>query len=631
MENNNQKNRGLEWLAKLITLVVNNFRIFVSEIIGLNNAPFHNDIDDCLSCELNKKICIALPRDHGKSTHLSVAYPLWEIGKNHNIRILLVSSTAETSKRFMSEIIGHIEQNKKYFAWTKAIDPSGKGVIPKKRKYNRREENWTGESIIIDRDDLRIKDPTINAVGLFGSILSRRADIVIVDDLVDQQNSATEEQRQKIKDWVYTTLMPVLVPGGRFIYLGNTWNSDDLISNLLKDPQFDVKKRISAIIHEAHRQDLWEEWANFYLDETLPPEEKKSKAEKFYTEHKKEMDDGVEVLWHERYPYSELYLKRLSNPYSFSRMYQCDPSIRPNQKFSEVDIEKALHKGRNLILQDDYPTEYQADCTVSGLDLAISQKIMSSDTALLTLDRVKTGNGDIKTGDYVIRNIERGKFSPNDVRERVIRHYYKVKPIGIRVESVAYQESMAIDLGDKGIPVRSYHTGGEKNDPDIGVNSLAILLSQGKLILPYSNKDARTRQLITQLVNEMREYPEAHTGDSLMALWFAFSEMRENIGNNIWLWRVGSPVLSTQNNAVELNKNPEPVHPPIENDKPKQNLPPQKGITTTILDTRPPWEKGGKTLKELERDADLKIIEDERKKAEGPGDDGERHVKPSWF
>lgn len=556
-----QKNKDVKRLAETLKLITDNFRIFVSEIIGLDNAPFHRELDDCLSCELNKKICIAWPRGHGKSTHLSIAYPLWEIGRNHNMRILLVSSTAETARHYMTEIIGHIERNQKYQLWAKAIDPKNKGVVPKMRGYHKREENWAGDSIIVDRDNIGIKDPTINAVGLFGSILSSRADIIIVDDLVDQQNSATEEQRQKIKDWVYTTLMPVLVPGGRFIYLGNTWHMDDLISNFLKDPQFDVRKHMSAIIHEANRQDLWQEWANFHLDESLPPEEKKTKATAFYTEHKKEMDEGIEVLWPEWYPYPDLYLMRITNPYSFARMYQCDPSIRPNQKFLEKDIEKALHKGRNLVLQDEPPTEYEADYTVSGLDLAISQQVWASDTVLLTLDRVKVGNNEIKTGDYIIRNVERGKFSPNEVRERVLRHYHKVKPLGIRVESVGFQQSMSLDLGERGIPIRSYRTGGEKHDPDIGVNSLAILLSQNKLVLPYSNKDARTRQLVTQLINEMRSYPEGHTGDSLMALWFAFSEIRDCTINQPCFLRVdgsGWPNSNTQKNNLQKDDQPKP-------------------------------------------------------------------------
>ena len=401
------------------------------------------------------------------------------------------------------------------------------------RVRHKREERWTGDSITINRDDIKLKDPTIHAVGLFGSILSKRADIIIVDDVVDQENSNTQEQRQKIKDWIYTTLMPVLVPGGRFIYLGNTWHMDDLVSNLLKDPQFDVRKRMSSIIREATKQNLWEEWSNILLNESLGVEEKNQAADAFYALHKAEMEEGVEVLWPEMFPYSDLYMKRISNPFSFARMYQCDPSIRPNQKFLEKDIEKALNKGRDMILQDELRKEIDSSLTTSGLDLAISENSRGDDTVLLSIDRVSMDCGEIKKGDFVIRNIERGKFEPKDTIAKVVNHNNVVRPLGIRVESNGFQRMMSGDLGSRGIPITSYNTGGEKNDPDIGVHSLSVLLSQGRLVLPYSNTDGRTRKLITQLVNEMRAYPDGHTGDSLMALWFAYSEARDYFSNEL--------------------------------------------------------------------------------------------------
>ena len=83
------------------------------------------------------------------------------------------------------------------------------------------------------------------------------------------------------------------------------------------------------------------------------------------------------------------------------------------------------------------------------------------------------------------------------------------------------------------MPVRGYKTGGEKKDPFIGINSLAIYAELGKLVLPFDNTDPRTINLISQLVNEMRAFPDGHTGDSLMALWFAFSEMRDLTGDRV--------------------------------------------------------------------------------------------------
>ncbi len=525
----------LEEAAVFCAIAAEHFRVFVSEIIGLNNAPFQDELDDALSNYTYQKLAIAMPRGFGKSTHSSIAYPLWEIAKNREIRILLVSSTGEIARGFVSDIIGHIERNPKYRLWSKMIDPKRRSVAPRLRHGKKREEHWTGSSFTVEREGLNLKDPTVNAVGLFGSIVSKRADIIILDDVVTQENAATEEQRAKIKDWVYTTLLPVLMTDGRLICLGNTWHMDDLMNNLLKDPQFQVRKRVPSILHEANRQDMWQEWANIHLDESLSPEEKTAKASEYRAEHKAEMEEGIDVLWPERFSYGDLYLKRIANPYAFARMYMCDPSIRPNQKFLEKDIEAALAKGKDLILQDAPYTEYDVEMTTAGLDLAIATENWNDDTVLLTLDRVLRGStdGTFKVGDYVLRNIRRGKFSPKETCDMVIRNEAIVRPTATRVETNGFQEMMYRDLGDSGALVTSYKTGGEKNDPAIGVNSLAVLFEQRKIILPYSQSDARTRQLVAQLVNEMRAFPDGHTGDALMALWFAFSEMRDRLAGKI--------------------------------------------------------------------------------------------------
>lgn len=523
---------------KMIDRIDKSFRYFFKKIIGLKNAPFQDHLDNILSNkDLYKKIAIAYARDHGKSTHLSIAYPLWEIAKNHNLRILLVSSTSSVTGAFMTEIIGHIEKNKAYQMWSQAIDPFNKGVVPQFKGSRKASEKWSGSSIIIGREDLNIKDPTINAVGLFGSILSKRADIIIVDDLVNQVNSMTEDQRLKVIDWFYTTIMPVLVPGGRIVYLGNTWHQDDLVARLMKDPQFDYRKRRPAIIHESKHPEEWQNWSAIILDESLEVLMRKQKAEAYYQDHKVLMEEGVEVLWPDRWSYKELYLKRLSNSYAFERMYQCDPSNRPNQRIKDEWIEAALKKGRPFKLQREPNKGMILAISCSGLDLAISDETGSDDTVLLTLDKIQYGDDKLglKGGDFIIRNIQRGKFSPNQVRMMMKDHLDKDEVAGSRVETVGYQDAIRRDMADMGYEekITGYHTGGEKNDPDIGVNSLAILLELGKLILPSDASDYNTAHLISQLANEMRAFPDGHTGDSLMALWFAYSEIRDKSSSGL--------------------------------------------------------------------------------------------------
>ncbi len=521
-------------LKEVYDLCRSDFKSFVETIIGLKNEPFHNDIDDAISNPLHKKIVISFPRGHGKSTHLSSAFPLWLIAEDHNLRILLISATAQVSKSFLAEIIGHIDRNESYQLFSRVVDPLGKGVVPRMKNWAKMRENWSGDSIVVERDQLNLKDPTINAVGLFGSILSKRADVIICDDIVNQENSMTEAQRQKVIDWIYTTVMPVLVPGGTFVYLGNTWHQDDLVARLLKDPQFDYKRKMPAIQHDSNHPELWNEWAKIMMDESIEKSERLMRAEEYYRAHQADMDDGVKTLWPSRFSYGWLFMTRLANPYAFARMYQCDPSNRPDQRFKDEWLERALKKGAKLKIQRGKYADIEAAITTEGIDLAISEESGSDDTSKLILDRVKYSKVEgVEPGDIIVRHIDRGKFSPNQVKEKITADYNEVKPDGIRVETVGYQEAIQRDLDDAGIPVHGYKTGGEKKDPFIGINSLAIYAELGKLILPSDPSDPNTTMLISQLVNEMRAFPDGHTGDSLMALWFAFSEMRDLTGDRV--------------------------------------------------------------------------------------------------
>lgn len=520
--------------ADVMAAARDNFAVFMEMIIGLRNEDFHNELDAVIGNELYRRIVITYPRGHGKSTHLSVGYPLWRIAKDHDLRILLISATEAVSKGFLSEIIGHIERNEAYQAFAKFVDPRGKGVVPRMKNYAKMRDNWSGNSIIIDREKLTLKDPTINAVGLLGSILSKRADLIICDDVVNQENSATEDQRLKVIDWIDTTVRPVLVPSGRFMYLGNTWHPDDFVARALKNPQYDYRKRMRAVISDSANLPLWDQWAKIRTDEDLPIEERLARSQELYLANKAAMDEGVKVLWPERYDYGWLYLERLNNPYAFARMYQCDPSDRPDQKFKESWLEDAVKKGAKMRLQLEKRAGFEMEITTEGVDLAITDKETGDDTARVIVDRVLYSTDPlIKRGDIIVRDIERGKKSPNEVKELIRSDYVNVQPDGIRVETVGYQQAIQRDLDDMGIPVRGYHTGGEKNDPYIGINSLAIYAEQGKLVLPYDQTDPRTVRLVAQLMNEMRAFPDGHTGDTLMALWFAFSEMRDIMAGKI--------------------------------------------------------------------------------------------------
>ena len=469
-------------------------------ILGYKNPSHIEEWYSILDNKKYKKIVIAAPRSSAKSTCFSINFPLNEIVRDCNIRILIVSNTLEQAQLFLREIKGRIERDQRYREYAGDLVP-------------RYPEKWTEREIIINRTNLDLKDATISIVGMGGSILTRRADIIICDDILNQENTRTPEQRTKVKSWFYEVLLPVLEPGGRLIFVGTVWHKNDLLSELLEDPSFDFRKKYKSIISDSERKDLWDKWAELMNVD-------KKEAEKFLEQNKEEMYRGVKVLWEERLPYHLLYLLRKENYVAFQKMYQNEVVTNEFSKFREEWIERAKEMGKNYRLVKRLPPDLEISVITQGVDLAVSQKEDADDTVILTL-------GKLHDGRLIVLNIERGKFTPAETRALIKEQYQAFKPIQIRVENVAYQEAMRRDLADANLPVRGHRTGKDKYDEILGIESIAVLMENERLILPYDKSDPRTISLIDELCDEMRRYPMGHTGDSLMALWFAWSAMRD--------------------------------------------------------------------------------------------------------
>jgi hypothetical protein len=504
------------------------FNFFAEEVLGFTNAQHQREWCDTLGAEKYRRVVVAAPRNHSKTTVFSINYPLWEIARNPNVRILLVSAADTQSQSFLRQIKGVIERDQMY------VDFAG-------QLKNSSNDKWTDKEIILKRDRTDLKDPTISTVSVEGTILSKRADIIICDDILSFENTRTPEQRQKIKDWFNLVLLPVLEPNGRLIVVGTIWQVGDLMEELLVDPMFDYRKRYKAIIQEPDKPELWEAWCNLLVEDR---EDRHERANAFRLLNKEEMDKGIQVLWPARLNYENLYQKRYSDPYAFARAYQNDPASRPSQLIKREWIEAALKRGVGLKLQDASHTEY-TELTTLGLDLAISQENMADDTAEVALDKLKYDWNGLKAGSYILRNIKRGKMTGGETKAMVTTDFYAMRPHGVRVESVAYQEYLVRELNDGGIPVRGHRTGSDKWDSSVGVNTIGTLLEHGQLTLPSDPHDARTKDLIGKLVAEMLMFPEGHTGDSLMALWFAYLEMVELMGTRITI-----PRMSTAQEAL---------------------------------------------------------------------------------
>ncbi len=417
------------------------------------------------------KIMLEAPRGHAKSTTFSVNFPLWQIAKDHNTRIIIVSASASQSESFVREIQGHMERNEKYIEWAGDLIPD-------------EAQKWTQSEFIVKRTDHKLKDPTVSATSFSGVLLSKRADIIICDDILNANNTRTADQREKMREWFFDVLMPVLEPHGRLIVVGTAWNTEDLYQELLQDSTFDINVVYDAIVDEAKE----------------------------------------EVLWPAKWTWDLLMeRKESSGTLSFNRAYRNQVHSAEDQIFQAEWIEESRNKNRKLLQTLDYSKWDLGTMTVTGgLDLAISQKAGSDYTASAVIGRNKNG---IKIPLWFSRD----RLSPSETRSLIVELFERFPMMAqMTVESNAYQASLVRDMADStDLPIKGYTTGGEKFDEDIGINSLAVEWENGKWILPYSDDSPHTQRMVDFLVDGMLNFPSGHTEDLLMALWFANTAMRD--------------------------------------------------------------------------------------------------------
>ena len=209
-------------------------------ILGYQYKDIHRDM---IRLQHKHDKCLVLaPRGIGKSTILTVVRCIYEVLRNPDIRILIVSNTQLQAEIFLREIKNHLENNELL------TEVFGEMVGD---KWDNREINVKGRRTFA-------KESTISCCGVGGAIVGRHYDLIIADDLVDEENSRTELQRERFKVWFYKSLYPCLEPdkGSRFYIHGTRYYPSDHYGHIIDvDHEFQVEV-YPAIING---KSIWEE------------------------------------------------------------------------------------------------------------------------------------------------------------------------------------------------------------------------------------------------------------------------------------------------------------------------------------------------------------------------------------
>jgi len=196
--------------------------------------------------EHRENAVVLMPRGHAKTTWANSILLSWLESRHPNLRVGLISNTAKQANAFSRAVRFTLEANE--------YQHDIFGQLAGKHKWN--DVEW------IQKDSALIgtKDVNMYSAGAGGAIISKRFDLILCDDILDEENTANPEQREKIETWFWKTLKPCLVPGGSMIVIGTRWAEGDLYQQLIEDKKWPSLVR-GAIKHDAKGKPeaLWPE------------------------------------------------------------------------------------------------------------------------------------------------------------------------------------------------------------------------------------------------------------------------------------------------------------------------------------------------------------------------------------
>lgn len=180
-----------------------------------------------------KRSCVQAFRGVGKSW-ITSAFVLWELYKDPNTKILVVSASKERADAFSTFTLRLISE------------------VPFLRHLKPKEDQRSSK-IAFDVGPARAAHaPSVKSVGITGQLTGSRGSIIIADDVEVPNNSATQQMRDKLSEQV-KEFDAVLSPGGRIIYLG-TPQTEDSVYQTLADRGYEL--RVWPALKPSHKEEL---------------------------------------------------------------------------------------------------------------------------------------------------------------------------------------------------------------------------------------------------------------------------------------------------------------------------------------------------------------------------------------
>lgn len=405
----------------------------------------------------NDRVLIWGHVESGKTVNLAIGRTLYEIGRNPNIRAAVFSSREEQAVKIVSAVATYIRES-----------PECAEVFPHLRPGSK----WSTRAFNVVRQT-KARDYTFEAFPIGGKATGTRIDWLVLDDVLTWDFALSKAKRRWLLDWFFSSsVMGRLSTNARVMLLGNAYHPDDLM-------------------HTVEKLDGWVAKRYPVLDEHGKP------------------------AWPDTWPEERIEKRRAEiPPDEFARQMMCLPIDETKARFRREAIDACLARGIGLNLVHNSRGLPGESFVVHGVDLGTRKKKGADWTVIFTL-AVHANE------DRQVLSIQRGQWDGRKIADMLLDTYDRFGGIFF-VEDVAAQ-IFILDMlkAESAIPVHGFTTGKNKHHPEFGVEAMAAEFVAGKWIIPSQLKKPADPE-IAEWISEMIFYePTAHTGDRLMASWFA--------------------------------------------------------------------------------------------------------------
>lgn len=420
---------------------------------------------------------IAAPRGEAKSTLVSQLFVLWCALTKRKRFVVVVMNAIDQAYPMLEAIKTELAYNPRLLC--DYPEATGEGRL------------WQAGTIVTANDvKIQIAGSGKKLRGLRHG--AARPDLCVLDDIENDEQVRSAEQRDKLESWLKKTVLPLGGATSKFdvIYIGTVLHYDSVLARTMENPLWRAR-RFQAIPRWPDAMALWDEW------EDLLRNISEAAADTFYAAHKNEMDEGAEISWQARPLASLMKIRARDGHDAFDSEYQNDPVAGDNAPFAD-----AIH----------YWTQTSPDWIfVGAVDPSLGRQGNAHDPSAILV-----GGYNRRTGVLDVMEAQIKKRLPDRIIEDVIALQAKYHCQKWAVETVQFQEFLYTELmrrsHARGVPVPAVgikpHT-----DKALRIESLQPHMAGGYIRLHPSQQT---------LISQLRHYPKANHDDgpdALHMLW----------------------------------------------------------------------------------------------------------------